>query len=49
MQMAGKFIGVCLGVIAFCKVFELVLDLIRYSREIVEEESDEPVPNGMYS
>jgi hypothetical protein len=49
--MRDKFVKVCLGVIAFCKAFEVLLELIKYAKDYgeAEEEEDEPVPLGMYS
>jgi hypothetical protein len=47
--MAGTFMKVCVGVIALCKVMDVLMSLIRYAKDYPEEEIDEPIPDGMYS
>jgi hypothetical protein len=47
----GKALTICVGVIAFCKVFEVLIALIKYAKDYGDddEDSDEPVPQGMYA
>jgi hypothetical protein len=45
-----KFVTFCIGVVAFCQVFHILIELARYHEDYCEEsDEDEPIPVGMYS